>query len=325
LCERTLIQVHVDDEGSHFYRARFLVRKLTVRQLSVELPVAVRAKDTGLLSVRFGPDKQEKSLPWNDPVWNVATIDLPHELPNFQSQAVFLELEYKLPAAAEGARLGQTLLHPPRWHSDVLPGTVRWQVELPADHVALVAGSGAVLDYRWALQGWLLAPESNATSADLEAWLTGRDGGEPTPVGLTYWRPGLTTQRIVHLPRPWWLLVCSGGVLALGLAMYLLPLGRAVWLLALAICGGVVAAALLWPALLPPVLYGCEPGLAVLAVLLGLQWLLQERYRRQVVVMPGFARLQTGSSLNRGGQKPREPSTIDAPVPSVAATNSSVK
>jgi hypothetical protein len=107
--------------------------------------------------------------------------------------------------------------------------------------------------------------------------------------------------------------------------MYLLPLGRAVWLLALAICGGVVAAALLWPALLPPVLYGCEPGLAVLAVLLGLQWLLQERYRRQVVVMPGFARLQTGSSLNRGGQKPREPSTIDAPVPSVAATNSSVK
>lgn len=327
LCDRTLIQVHVDEDGNQFYRARFLIRKLAARQLTVEFPVAVRGKDYGLLAVRLAADKQEKGLPWNDPVWNVATIDLPQELPNFQAQAVFLEMEYKLPAA-EGPRLGQTLLHPPLWHGDVLPGAVRWQVELPADHVALVAGGGAILDYRWTLQGWLLAPAANVTNADLEAWLTGRAGGEPTPVGMTYWRSGLGTQRIVHLPRPWWLLVCSGFVLALGLAMYLIPLGRTLlWLLAAAICVGVVASALLWPAVLPPVLYGCEPGLAVLAVLLGLQWLLQERYRRQVVVMPGFARLQTGSSLTRGGQtaRPREPSTVDAPAAPVASVNSSVK
>ena len=36
---------------------------------------------------------------------------------------------------------------------------VRWQVDLPADHIAVVTGTGAALDYHWALHGWLLAPE----------------------------------------------------------------------------------------------------------------------------------------------------------------------
>ncbi|MCI0682494.1 MAG: hypothetical protein L0Y71_10340 [Gemmataceae bacterium] len=328
LCDRTLMQVHVDDSGNQFYRARFLVRKLAARQLTVELPVPVRGRDSGLLAVRFGADKQEKVLPWNDPVWNVAAIDLPHDLPSLHNQPVFLELEYKLLASQiEGKYLGRTLLHPPKWHGEVLPGTVRWQVDLPADHVAVVAGTGAVLDYRWALQGWLLAPEASVTSGDLEAWLTGREDGEATPVGMSYWRPGLTVQRLFHLPRPWWLLACSGLVLAVGLAMYLVPLGRALlWLLGAALCVGVVGAALLWPALLPAVLYGAEPGLAVLTVLLGLQWFMQERYRRQIVVMPGFARLPTGSSVTRPGPaRPREPSTIDAPAPSVASSSSSAK
>ena len=328
LCDRSLIQVHVDDEGNQFYRTRFLIRKLAARQLTLELPVPVRGN---LQSVRFGPDRQDKALFWNDPVSNIAVIRVPSELPGFQTQQIFLDIEYKLPASFLGTRrFGQTLLFPPRWHGDVLPGAVRWQVDLPADQVALVAGGGAVLDYRWTLQGWLLAPEASVTSADLEAWLTGREGGEATPVGLAYWRPGLAPQRVIHLPRQWWLLLCSGLVLAVGLGAYLLPLGRALaWLVVATVCLGVVASALLWPALVPPLVYGCEPGVAVLAVLLGLQWLLQERYRRQVVFMPGFARLQTGSSLTRAAEaKPREPSTVDSPASAgapAAGSSSSVK
>jgi hypothetical protein len=55
--------------------------------------------------------------------------------------------------------------------------------------------------------------------------------------------------------------------------------------------------------------------------MLGVQWLVQERYRRQVVFMPGFTRLQAGSSLSRApqGAKPREPSTVDAASAGVAA------
>jgi hypothetical protein len=326
VCDRTLIQVQIDDEGNQSYRARFLVRKLAARSLTLELPILVRGeRGDNLQAVRFGPDRQEKALHWTS-VGNIATVKLPSELPNFQSQQIFLDVEYKLPASfAEGKRFGPTLLVPPRWHGDVLPGTVRWQIDLPADQVALVLDGSAVLDSRWTLHGGLVAPEASVTHADLETWLTGREATESTPVSLAYWRPGLATQRLIHVPRPWWLLLCSGLVLAAGLALMLLPLGRWFFWLVVAVliaCGAVTG--LVWPALVPPIVYGCEPGLGVLAVLVVVQWLLQERYRRQVVFLPGFARKAVGSSLTRAGQpaSKREPSTVDAPA---RAVNSSVK
>ncbi|GEM_PF-2508957 len=319
VCDRVLIQVRVDDDGNQFYRARYLVRKLAARKLTLELPVPVRGSEgSNLQSVRFGPDKQEKALAWDDPARNLAVVNFPGEVPNLQAQPVIVEVEYKVPAAlGDSRRFTQTLLHPPHWHGEVLAGSVRWHVDLPADQVALVLGAGATLDYRWTLQGWLVTPQTNVTNADLEAWLMGHEGGEATLVDLAFWRPGLGTQRLVHFPRQWWLLVCSGLVLALGLALYLLPLAWPVrWLVLAALAVGVVAGALFWPAAAPWVVYGCEPGLAVLLILLGMQWLWRERYRRQVVIMPGFARLPGGSTLTRAKQaaKPREPSTVDSPV-----------
>ncbi|MEK7215444.1 MAG: hypothetical protein AAB289_07615, partial [Chloroflexota bacterium] len=330
VCDRVLIQVRLDDDGNQFYRARFLVRKLAARKLTLELPVPVRGTDSAnLQAVRFGPDKQEKTLPWDDAGRNLAVVILPGETPHLPAQPVFLDVEYKVPAAlGDSRRFAQTLFHPPHWHGEVLPGAVRWQVDLPSDQVALIMGGGVTLDYSWTLHGWLVTPQTNVRHADLETWLTGRESADATPVDLAYWRTGLGTQRLVHLPRPWWLLICSGLVLAVGLAWYLLPLARSLrWLVVAALALGVVAAALLWPAAVPVVLFGCEPGLVVLLVLLGLQWLFQERYRRQVVVMPGFARLPGGSSHTRAQRaaQAREPSTIDAPATPSASAKSSVK
>ena len=48
------------------------------------------------------------------------------------------------------------------------------------------------------------------------------------------------------------------------------------------------------------------------------QWLLQRRYRRQVVFMPGFSRARPGSSMvrvNNAGPRPKEVSTVDVPAP----------
>ena len=79
------------------------------------------------------------------------------------------------------------------------------------------------------------------------------------------------------------------------------------------------AAALLWPGVLAAVAYGCEPGVLVLLLVLGIPWMLHQRYRRQVVFMPGFTRARAGSSLIRNGgtgsaPRPRgEPSTVDVP------------
>jgi hypothetical protein len=85
--------------------------------------------------------------------------------------------------------------------------------------------------------------------------------------------------------------------------------------MALVLAGAV--AGLLWPTALAAVLFGCEPGAAVLLVFGGFQWLLYERYRRQVIFLPSFSRARNGSSLLRStGSAKRtraEPSTVDAP------------
>jgi hypothetical protein len=82
---------------------------------------------------------------------------------------------------------------------------------------------------------------------------------------------------------------------------------------------GVAAAlvGLLWPSILAVVFYGCQPGLLVLLLVFLFHWVLQRRYRRQVVFLPGFTRLKGGSSLIRGSSNRNrgEPSTVDAPPP----------
>jgi hypothetical protein len=63
--------------------------------------------------------------------------------------------------------------------------------------------------------------------------------------------------------------------------------------------------------------YGCEPGFVVLLAVLGLQWLMHQRYRRQIVFLPSFSRGPAGSSLIRKTPSSRppsgEPSTVDVP------------
>src|SRR5262249_39357120 len=112
-----------------------------------------------------------------------------------------------------------------------------------------------------------------------------------------------------------WLLVCSLTVLILGLGLLLAPLPRYLAWSAVVVIGTVVAAiGIISPAALPVLAYGCEPGALVLAFAVAAQWMLHRHYRRQVIFMPGFTRLKTGSSLIRsGGTRPHEPSTIDEP------------
>jgi hypothetical protein len=119
------------------------------------------------------------------------------------------------------------------------------------------------------------------------------------------------------------LLGCSLTVLALGLAASRFNWPREVgWILALAailtIAALAAALGLFWPNFLSAVAYGSEPGLLVLFAVLCTQWLLQQRYRRQVVFLPGFQRAKPGSSFQRAGSsnRPRvEPTTVDVPQP----------
>src|SRR5262249_52890592 len=192
-----------------------------------------------------------------------------------------------------------------------------WQVELPSGWVPLPLEGGPA-SLRWGWRGWLLAPRPAATGADLIDWFRGDEEGLSVSLedgGLVSafdcWRGEPATLTLYHVPQQAWLLVCSLGLLALGLGLYLLPLGgqtdpasggapnRLFWPLVALLGLSAAAVGLVWPRLLSAVLYGCQPGLAVLLVVLAVQWLVRERYRRRVVFLPGFRRLKTGSSMVR--------------------------
>jgi hypothetical protein len=309
VCDRGLIQVAIDEEGTHTYRARYLVNKLSTRHLDVEFPLP--AVDC-LLNVWLDKHKIDDWEPL-EPVPNIAQIPV---RPRLYHEPVVLEIEYKLPASfSDSKRLWRTQLWAPQFRGETFLGLIRWQVSLPYSWVAMVPGD---MDYRWGMQGWLLGPEPSVTSADLESWLTKQEAVDtPALVSLALSRTGQDGVELWHVSRQLWLLLCSGALLALGLTLYIVPWSRvALGVLAVGLLGGILVG-LLWPGLVPAVVYGCEPGALVLVVLVGIQWMLQETYRRRLVFMPGFTRLKSNSSLIRSGGSGtrREPSTIDAPVP----------
>jgi len=200
---------------------------------------------------------------------------------------------------------------------------VRWQVVLPASWVPLSQDTlGA--EYGWGRRGWLLALRPTVSTADFERWFAGSDSVRPDEIKpyadptVAVWRSSPEPLVLSHVPERPWLLVCSLTLLIVGLALGFLSLPRAVFWGTLAATGvGALLAGLFWPGVLSAILYGCEPGALVLLPVLGFQWVLHQRYRRQVVFLPGFTRVKAGSSLVRGSSnRPRgEPSTVDAAPP----------
>jgi hypothetical protein len=315
IADRALLQVGVAEDGSRHFRARFRLSKLDVGHLDIEFPVAL---------ARLLP-RPQILLDGKMPAWrplagsdHVARVQIN---PALYSHAVILEIAYALPADyPEPDGILRTTLPPPLLRGDdVFVGRVRWQVTLPASQVALPPAHHALAEERWARRGWLLGPEPAVSARELEQWLTGNDSSEEAaPASLVFWAASLESVTVIHLPQQAWLLVCSGCLLLVGLALIAVPLSRTAFGLVVGgLCLGLVAAGFCWPAVVPAVVYGCEPGAVVLALLLGVQWLLHRRYRRQVVFMPGFTRAKPSSALARGSSasqhRPREVSTVDAP------------
>ena len=119
-----------------------------------------------------------------------------------------------------------------------------------------------------------------------------------------------------------------GDFLIVLLGGYFSPLSRAVfWMILLLLGVGMLTAAVLCPAVVPPLVFGLQPGLVLFVVFVGIHWIWQERYRRQLVFMPGFTRAKPHSTMVRSNaaKRPREESTIDAPSaepPAVASSPS---
>jgi hypothetical protein len=313
LADWALFQVKVGEEGNRHYRCRFFLSRVDASQLDIELPIAVSRLESGPV-VKLG----DKRAHWNEAPSSGRVIQI--EIPEEKRRAeVILEVSYVVPAsAAEQDGVFRAVFHPAALRGDVYQGRVRWQVFLPPSQVALPPAGHAAAGPHWVWRGWLLAPEPATTGRELEEWLTRKRSGLQGERGsLVFWGEDSEPVTVLYFPQQLWLILCSGILLLVGLGLLAAPLSRAVFWLAV---GGLtlvaLAAGLAWPEVVPAVVYGCQPGLAVLVVLVAVQWLLQRRYRRQLVFMPGFTRARTASSLARGSsinQRPRETSTVDAP------------
>jgi hypothetical protein len=252
-----------------------------------------------------------------------------------------LEVRYRRanPEAAGLLDLVQELTPPTL--SGVRTGFVtRWQVETLGERLPLSLERGEWTGWRWSLRGWLLTPEPAPRAADLERWLVGRSASEETaehsPATVLLWRFGPAAVTVCQVPRQAWLLGCSLALLLTGLLLTRPPSRpanpgkrRRLWPGAVLFGLLLTLLGLLWPGLLVALVYGVQPGLVVLLVVLLVQAVLHERHRQRLVFLPGFSRQSSsvrsqpagvrapssapkpvGSSIRPRG----EPSTVDAPV-----------
>lgn len=328
--ERALIQVVVADGGCHNYRARFLLSRMSARNLDVELP---GLPASGLNLEVFLDGKKVTRMQMSeggDDASGGTSLRLDLE-PDLYQKPALLDLRYRIdPGRTKGNRFLQSTFYPPVLGGDVYLGQARWQVKMPAGWVLLSQDGGSRSEQQWQWRGFLLTPCSAVSDAGLERWLGTPDTlEEPSPeptldeTSLVSWRAALEPFAILQVPQQAWLLACSFLFLVVGLGLSFLKLPRVPFWMVLCAFGLFAAYAdMRWPSLVPALLYGCEPGAVVLLLVLAVQWLLHQRYRRQVVFLPGFDRGKPGSSVVRLANSARphsEPSTIDSPKKENAA------
>jgi hypothetical protein len=314
VANRVLIQVRVDDDGTETYHARFLLTKMHTTHLEVAMPVPL-----GQLAPQFILDGKELKWKPRDATGLVAQLEVDPSLYS-KKPGVVLEVLYQLKRGQPGPEgLLHNTLNPPVLQGNVVLGKVRWHVVLPSGMLAVAARGEASTEHEWQWRYWLPSLEPGSVKEELDRWQAGQEtietSGEPSLVSGC---SNLEPLRVFRVARAAWFLLCSGVLLLVGLTLYVLPPPPAGWLaLAVLALASVLAASWLWPELSQSVLYGALPGGFVLAGLFVIQWTLHQRYKRQLVFMPGFTRVKAGSSLIRAGsvQRNRDPSTIDAPPP----------
>jgi hypothetical protein len=318
--ERVLIEVLVGDWGYQSYRARFRITRLTMRTLEIELPAPPAQINAAVLfDNRRLPLKTVDDNGTETELGRIVRLQVDPAL--YQGKPAVLDVQYQLLIGREGHRplRLQTTFQPPVLRGRVFVWEKLWGLRLPATWVPLHLGEGTTPEQRWGLRGWFLGPRPALTGAELESWFTGSElveGADRGDLSLVCRQAELRPVVLVHVPQQAWLLACSLTVFAAGFILYFAPLPRGrFWVIVLALGALVVAIAVWWPQALPFVVYGSEPGLVILGLVFIYAWVRQRRYRRQVVFMPGFTHLKTGSSLvrNKGSERGRrEPSTVDA-------------
>ena len=320
VADRALIQVRTTDDGGQQCQARYWVRKINATFVDVELPLPLSLfRESPTFTIGKHPIDQWKKLDVGERLIRVQLH------PDLVTLPAILEISYTLPAdAAEQSSFWSTTLQAPVFRSGVVIGQMRWQLSTPAPLIAASFGRNVRAEIQWDLEGWFLTPEP--ANVDWEAWLNGRESAQQVAVAtFSFAQVSAHPETVYHLPRQAWLLICSGFFLVLTLGTFFSPAPRWAFWLVLALLGVALASfAVVFPAAWPGVAFGLQPGILLLLVFITMHWLLQERYRRQLVFLPGFTRAKPGSTITRSNAavRARESSTVDAPPGAMDGTAS---
>lgn len=319
--ERALVQAMATTGGRHLYRARFRVAHIGAQDLDVELPGPVAALNLAV----YLDGKRINAMRIVDAGGNPSengTIARLTVAPELYHQSVILDVRYQWgPPRRSGETALASTFVPPLLPAAVLLGPVRWQLDLPSGLVYLYRGESYDTEQTWAWRGVLLTPVARTETRDLERWLgatPSADAVEPLETTLACWRSQLEPMRVSVISQPLWLLGCS--LLVLGIVVGLRQVSLAWSLKLAALCAAAMAlacASIVWPSVVPAVLYGCEPGIAVLVFVFLASNLSHWLEQRRSLYLPSFAWANNGSALRKAGSslnKRREPTTVDAPV-----------
>jgi|GEM_PF-2011002 hypothetical protein len=333
LVERALMRVQLEEGGTQRWQASFRLRQITDRHLDLLMPAPVVT-----LNAQFSFNGH-KVIPVvvNDQGENsgggaIARLHLPplgdrqqtgnaNDNQGPANPSSILEVFFQSPPGRSSGSPLHTTLQPPQ----ILRATgapICWQVSLPPNRVLLAPESAPGVERIWTRRGWLLL------AAELSVPPEWRRDYESA--ALVCWQAPNVPIVLTHAPQLAWLLVCSLGLSVVGLGLYGgarvhgqegSRLAAWFWPLLILFTLAIAIAVLFRPTLLFALIYGCEPGAVVLLAVVGVQWLMHQRYRRQIVFLPSFSRGRAGSSLIRKSPSPRppsgEPSTVDAPPPHV--------
>ena len=280
--DRALMQAWVDADGKVGVRGRFLLRRWS-SLLEVEIPAGVAPE--------FSVDG--KKIDPSVTAARTVRLALPEAKPG--GAALVLDVRYLLPVTHTG--FGELVLPPPRLPGAVYRTSVRWQVALPSDAVALSFDRSLQSELHWAWRAGTFAPTAGATTAELDQWLTA--GAEPEAVSdrvfvagtdvLTARQHAVAEVRLYHVPRALWVVGCSLVVLLAGLAVSRVRpvlLGPVLGLAGIA----AVITAMAWPQPTAHAAGAALPGVAALVIVLAASAAVRWYYRRRITHLPGFTR-----------------------------------
>jgi hypothetical protein len=326
VAERVGLDVSCPPDGTVLLTARYWLAQVRTERIEVRIPggrPALLLDEVNLDGRAVQPEVSEVEDPSAEASATVLRIPVP---PALLARPAELRVAYRVrgPAGAWGWR-ALRLLSPSLGETAVVRN-VRWRVELAPGLLPLEQDSAATLEQPWTFRGWLRPPQPTADAHSLVRWLAPaapEQGAAADRPAYLFFQVGAPSElKLLLVPQRQWLVLCSVAALAAGLGA---ASAARTWsrVIVVALGLGLGALALWWPGLMPAILFGIQPGIVVLTILLGVLWLRRRRWRRQVVMLPGFSRTRSHSSLVRAqgvATTPREinPRESPRPVPSTA-------